>query len=115
MKKSDFKQIIKEAIEEESGPIDEIGKFYAVMKPKKGSTKEDIMLEVDAFSSIPKGSCLGVYKGKSDASRKATEALLEYSRQLDELKAQMEAYRSTKADIAEKKEKAKELIKKLKQ
>jgi len=115
MKKSDFKQIIKEAIEEEAGCVDEIGKFFVVMKPSQGSTKDDIMREVDVFESIPRGKTLGVYKSKSDASRKATEAVLEYGRKIDELKAQMDDYRKSKSDIKEKQAAAKELIKKLKQ
>ena len=114
MKRSDFKRLILEAIEEEMGPIDEIGKFYVVMKPNQHSKKEDIMLEADVFENIPKGSCLGVYKNKSDASRKATEAILEYGRQVDELKAKMDEYRNSKTAVAEKKKAATELIKKLK-
>jgi hypothetical protein len=54
MKLSDFKQIIKEAIEEEakqiteveSIAIDEVGKFFIVEKPSQDSSMEDVVYEL---------------------------------------------------------------------
>lgn len=94
--------------------VDEIGKFYAVMKPKKGSKKDDIMREVTVFDEIKMDEVKGCYKQKSDASRVATEAILEYERELKEMEEAMDEYRNAKNDIKEKAKSAKERIEKLK-
>jgi Arc/MetJ-type ribon-helix-helix transcriptional regulator len=103
---------VKEA---ESSVIDEIGKFFVVKKPGKGMTKEDIVQEVTVFDEIKMDETRGVYKNRSEANRHATEALKEYEMQLKEMEDAMEAFRSAKKDIDEKKEAAKEKIQKLKQ
>ena len=112
---------MKEIITKNFEVVDEVGKFFVVAKPGTKSTKEEIMFEADPFSlaeRIKNGltyeNIMGMYKQKSDASRVATEALKARDTQLDELKASMEEFRTTKKDIDEKKTKAKELIKKLK-
>jgi hypothetical protein len=56
----------------------------------------------------------GVYKNKSEANRHATEALKEYDMMMKEVEDAMNEFRNSKKDIDEKKNKAKELIKKLK-
>lgn len=101
--------------------VDEVGKFFVVEKPSKDSTKDDILFQSDIFyfaNQIKGGlnteDVVGIYKNKSDANRIATELLKARDTQLDELKASMEEYRTTKKDIEEKKSKAKELIQKLK-
>ena len=101
--------------------VDEVGKFFVVEKPSKDSTKDDILFQSDIFyfaNQIKGGlnteDVIGIYKNKSDANRIATELLKARDTQLDELKASMEEYRTTKKDIEEKKSKAKELIQKLK-
>jgi len=101
--------------------VDEVGKFFVVEKPSKDSTKDDILFQSDIFyfaNQIKGGlnteNVVGLYKNKSDANRIATELLKARDTQLDELKASMEEYRTTKKDIEDKKSKAKELIQKLK-
>ncbi len=58
MKKSELKYIIKEALEattmEMVEPIDEIGTFMIVKKPKRGMAMEDMMQEVSIYDSIMK-------------------------------------------------------------
>ena len=113
---------VKEAITKDYDVVDEVGKFFVVTKPDTKSTKEDILFDADAFKFADKikgglkfENVLGMFKNKSDASRTATEALKERDTQIDELKSSMDEFRTSKKDIDEKKNKAKELIKKLKQ
>ena len=113
---------VKEAITKNYDVVDEVGKFFVVTKPDTKSTKEDILFDADAFKFADKikgglkfENVLGMFKNKSDASRTATEALKERDTQIDELKSSMEEFRTSKKDIDDKKAKAKELIKKLKQ
>ena len=117
MKKSELKYIIKEALEattmEMVEPIDEIGTFMIVKKPKKGMAMEDMMQEVSIYDSIMKEEIIMATTNKSAARKRAKEALKEYEMQKTALKNEMEGYRSAKKDIEEKKTKAKELINKL--
>lgn len=113
---------VKEAITKNYDVVDEIGKFFVVTKPDTKSTKEDILFDADAFKFADKikgglkfENVLGMFKNKSDASRTATEALKARDTQIDELKSSMDEFRTSKKDIDEKKNKAKDLIKKLKQ
>ena len=130
MKLSDFKKLIKEAIEEEteqiaevqSIPVDEVGKFFIVEKPDQNSEMEDVVYELSLpeFALQIKGgleikNILGVYKQKSDARRAGTEALKAYQDSLKEMEDAMEAFRAAKKDIKDKKAIAKEKIQKLKQ
>lgn len=130
MKLSDFKKLIKEAIEEEAGqiaevqsiPVDEVGKFFIVEKPDQNSEMEDVVYELSLpeFALQIKGglevkNILGVYKQKSDARRAGTEALKAYQDSIKEMKDAMEAFRTAKNEVADKKKTATELIKKLKQ
>jgi|688.fasta_scaffold05951_28 hypothetical protein len=118
MKLNQLRQLIREEIEnvtqEVYEPIDEMGKFYIVEKPKRGSKKEDIMREATAFDEIVKENTIGIYKQRSDANRAATEAIKEYETQLQELEGQMEEFRKHKSELEEKKKKAKETITRLK-
>jgi len=117
MKKSELKYIIKEALEattmEMIEPIDEIGTFMIVKKPKKGMTMEDMLQEVSIYDSIMKEEIIMASTNKSAARKRAKEALKEYEMQKTTLKREMEEYRMAKKDIEEKKTKAKELINKL--
>ena len=113
---------VKEAITKDYDVVDEVGKFFVVIKPDTKSTKEKIMFEADAFKFADKikgglkfENVLGMFKNKSDASRTATEALKARDTQIDELKSSMEEFRTSKNEIANKKAKAQELIKKLQQ
>jgi len=108
--------------EAESIPVDEIGKFFIVEKPGKDSEMEDVVYELSLpeFALQIKGgleikNILGVYKQKSDARRAGTEALKAYQDTLKEMEDAMEAFRTAKKDIEEKKAIAKEKIQKLKQ
>lgn len=93
--------------------VDEIGKFYAVSKPKKGMTKEEMVQESTVFSPLDESNCVGVYKNRSEANRKATETLLEYEKMIKEVEEAMNEFRNAKGDIKEKRDKAKEKIKAL--
>lgn len=113
---------VKEAITKNYNVVDEVGKFFVVTKPDTKSTKEDILFDADAFKFADKikgglkfENVLGMFKNKSDANRTATEALKARDTQIDELKTSMDEFRTSKKDIDEKKNKAKDLIKKLKQ
>ena len=101
--------------EESPSVIDEIGKFFVVKKPGKGMTKEDMVYEATIFDEIKVDEIKGAYKNRSEANRHATESLKEYEMQLKEMEDAMEAFRSAKKDIEEKKAAAKEKIQKLKQ
>jgi len=102
---------------------DEVGKFFVVEKPRsKNTTIEDIVFESDVFyfaNQIRGGlkfeNIIGLYKQKSDARREGMEALKAYQSQLKEMEDAMEAFRTTKKDIEEKKKVAREKIEKLKQ
>ena len=117
MKTSELKYIIKEALEattmEMIEPIDEIGTFMIVKKPKRGMAMEDMMQEVSIYDSIMKEEIIMATTNKSAARKRAKEALKEYEVQKTALKKEMEEYRMAKEAIAEKKAKAKELINKL--
>ena len=103
-----------DAKEEPTSVIDEVGKFFVVKKPNKDSKKEGMVYEATVFDEIKMDETKGVYKNKSEANRHAAEALKEYDMQLKEMEDAMEAYRSAKKDIEEKKNSAKEKIQKLK-
>lgn len=114
MKLRDLLNEIEEAEVKTNEIIDEIGKFFIVKKPTKGSTKEDIMQEVTVFDEIRMDEIKGCYKQKSDASRVATEAIKEYESMMKEVETAMDEFRSAKTDIEEKKRLAKEKIQSLK-
>ena len=122
MKLSDFKKLIVEAIEEKKTeatmemmePLDEIGTFMIVKKPRKGMTIEDMLQEVSIYDSIMKEEIIMATMDKSAARKRAKEALKEYEMAKEALKKDMEEYRAAKEAIEEKKKKAKETIMRLK-
>ncbi len=87
MKLNQLRQLIKEELEaiqqEEYTPVDEVGKFFVVKKPKGKMTKEDMVYEATVFDEIKMDETKGVYKNKSEANRHATEVLKEYEMQLN--------------------------------
>lgn len=119
MKKTELKQLIKEALGAESievkEPYNEIGQITLVLKPKKGMGMDDMIRPASIYDTINMDEILGAYMGsnKSAARKAAKEALKEYEIQKDALKKEMEEYRTAKKDIEDKKAKAKELINKL--
>jgi len=114
MKLTDLLNEIEEAEVQTNEVIDEIGKFFVVKKPSKGMSKDDIMMEATVFDEIKMDEVKGCYKQKSDASRVATEAIKEYESRMKEVEDAMEAFRSAKTEIEEKKKDAKEKIQSLK-
>ena len=118
MKLSQLKRLILETLEEEVEPqyevYDEVGKIYQVKRPAVGMTKEDMVCEVTVFDDIDENKTHGVYKNRSEANRTANELLKNYESQITELETEMENYRTTKKEVAEKAKLAKERIAKLK-
>ena len=118
MKLSDLRKLIKEELsniqEEAHNPIDEIGKFFVVEKPKKGTTKENMVREATVFDDIKAEDTLGVYKNKSEANRLAGEALKAFEEQLKEVESSMEEIRKDREAIKAKAQAAKEKINKIK-
>jgi hypothetical protein len=101
--------------EEEYKPVDEIGKFFVVSKPKKGMiNKNEMVYEATIFDEIIKEETVGVYKNKLDAGREATLKLKEFEEKLKEIESAMNEYRDSQKDIDAKKEKARNLILKVK-
>jgi predicted nicotinamide N-methyase len=121
MKLTEFKKLIKEAIEDEKKeatmemmePIDEIGTFVIVKKPKRGMTMEDMLQEVSIYDSIMKEEIIMATTNKPAARKCAKEALKEYEIAKKALQQEMEDYREAKKAIEEKKKKARETIKRL--
>ena len=121
MKLAEFKKLIKEAIEEEKKettmemmePVDEIGTFMIVKKPRKGMTMEDMLQEVSIYDSIMKEEIIMATMDKSAARKRAKEALKEYEMAKEALMKEMEEFREAKKAIEDKKKKAKETIARL--
>ena len=103
--------------------VDEIGKFFVVEKPKsKEDTTEDLVFEstMTYFANQIRGGLnekdiVGFYIKRGDANKAAKEAIEAYETNLKEMEEAMNAFRSAKNDIKEKKAAAKEKIQKLKQ
>jgi hypothetical protein len=121
MKLSDFKKLIVEAIEEKKTeatmemiePLDEIGTFMIVKRPRKGMTMEDMLQEVSIYDSIMKEEIIMATTNKSAARKRAKEALKEYEMAKEALQREMEEFREAKRAIEDKKKKAKETIMRL--
>ena len=117
MKLSDLRKLIIESVNEEVleevKPVDEIGSFYVVQKPKKGSTKADIVKEMTVFDEIDPKSVLGVYAKRPAANQKASEAIKEMEASIKDLELSMNEFRDAKKGIDEKKKRAADIIKKL--
>jgi hypothetical protein len=121
MKLSDFKKLIVEAIEEKKTettmemmePVDEIGTFMIVKKPKRGMTMENMLQEVSIYDSIMKEEIIMATTNKSAARKCAREALKEYEIAKEALMKEMEEFREAKKAIEDKKKKAKETIMRL--
>jgi hypothetical protein len=120
MKKSELKNLIKEALEAETlemkEPYNEIGEIILVMKPKRGMSMDDMVRPASIYDTIDMNEIAGAYtsNNKSAARKAAKLAMKEYEMQKEALKREMDEYRAAKDAIAEKKAKAKELIMKLK-
>ena len=117
MKLSDLRKLIIESVNEEVleevKPVDEVGSFYVVEKPKKGSTKAGIVKEMTVFDNIDPKSVLGVYAKRPAANQKASEAIKEMEKHIKDLELSMNEFRDAKNGINEKKKRAADIIKKL--
>ena len=91
-------------------PMDEIGKLYQVKLADGKMTKEEMVCEVTVFDDINPKETSGVFKNPSEARRHAGEILKEYETKLEEVKAAMEEYRTSRAEIDKKKKEAKDKI-----
>jgi len=123
MKLTDFKKLIKEAIEEETKettmemmePYNEIGEIILVMKPKRNMGMGDMIKKASIYDTINMDEIMGAYMGNnmSEAKKAAKEALKEYDMAKEALMKEMEEFREAKRAIEEKKKKAKETIARL--
>ena len=119
MKRSDLKQLIKEAIEEVqpeinkdplnegfTPEIDEVGAFWVVEKPTTSSTIDDICLEckdVAYFANQVKGGLdmgdiKGIFTKEPKAKKLAEKLLIERDKKKDEVKKVGEAYKKMKEE-----------------
>ena len=103
--------------------VDEIGTFFVVEKPKsEQDTIEALVFDstmLKFFNQVRGGlkeeNIVGFYIKRGDAIKAAKEAIEAYETNLKEMEEAMDAFRSAKNDIKEKKAAAKEKIQKLKQ
>jgi hypothetical protein len=123
MKKSELKQLIREAIEEVKPEIeedvineafspetDEVGAFWIVEKPSTSATIDDICFEckdVAYFANQVKGGLnvediKGVFTKEVKAKKLAEKLLAERDKKKDEVKVAAEAYRKMKEETLSK-------------
>ena len=123
MKKSELKQLIREAIEEVKPEIeediineafspetDEVGAFWVVEKPSTSATIDDICFEckdVAYFANQVKGGLniediKGVFTKEVKAKKLAEKLLAERDKKKDEVKVAAEAYRKMKEETLSK-------------
>lgn len=119
MKKSELKQLIREAIEEVKPEIeedvineafspetDEVGAFWIVEKPSTSATIDDICFEckdVAYFANQVKGGLniedvKGVFTKEAKAKKLAEKLLAERDKKKDEVKVAADAYKKMKEE-----------------
>jgi vacuolar-type H+-ATPase subunit I/STV1 len=117
MKKSDLKQLIREAIEEvkpkvdeakeDFAPeVDEIGSFWVVEKPSTSSTLDDICFECENIAylinqvrgGLSEKDIKGVFFKEAKAKKLAEKLLADRDKKKDEVKQAAEAYKKMKED-----------------
>ena len=119
MKRSDLKQLIREAIEEVKPEIeedvineafspetDEVGAFWIVEKPSTSATIDDICFEckdVAYFANQVKGGLniedvKGVFTKEAKAKKLAEKLLAERDKKKDEVKVAADAYKKMKEE-----------------
>ena len=114
---------INQIDEAKTDVVDEIGTFFVVEKPKsEQDTIEALVFDstmLKFFNQVRGGlkeeNIVGFYIKRGDANKAAKEAIEAYETNLKEMEEAMNAFRSAKNDIKEKKAAAKEKIQKLKQ
>jgi hypothetical protein len=116
MKKSELKQLIREAIEEikpveeakkDFAPeVDEVGSFWVVEKPSLSSTLDDICFECDNVAylinqvrgGLNEKDIVGLFKKEAKAKKMAEKLLAELDKKKNEVKAAAEAYKKMKEE-----------------
>ncbi len=117
MKKSELKQLIREAIEEvkpkveeakeDFAPeVDEIGSFWVVEKPSTSATLDDICFECENIAylinqvrgGLSEKDIKGVFFKEAKAKKLAEKLLAERDKKKDEVKQAAEAYKKMKEE-----------------
>jgi len=117
MKKSELKQLIREAIEEvkpkvdeakeDFAPeVDEIGSFWVVEKPSTSSTLDDICFECENIAylinqvrgGLSEKDIKGVFFKEAKAKKLAEKLLADRDKKKDEVKQAAEAYKKMKEE-----------------
>jgi len=117
MKKSELKQLIREAIEEvkpkvdeakeDFAPeVDEIGSFWVVEKPSTSATLDDICFECENIAylinqvrgGLSEKDIKGVFFKEAKAKKLAEKLLVDRDKKKDEVKQAAEAYKKMKEE-----------------
>jgi len=117
MKKSELKQLIREAIEEVKPKVeeakedfapetDEIGSFWVVEKPSTSATLDDICFECENIAylinqvrgGLSEKDIKGVFFKEAKAKKLAEKLLAERDKKKDEVKQAAEAYKKMKEE-----------------
>ena len=117
MKKSELKQLIREAIEEvkpkveeakeDFAPeVDEIGSFWVVEKPSTSATLDDICFECENIAylinqvrgGLSENDIKGVFFKEAKAKKLAEKLLADRDKKKDEVKQAAEAYKKMKEE-----------------
>jgi hypothetical protein len=117
MKKSELKQLIREAIEEvkpkveeakeDFAPeVDEVGSFWVVEKPSTSATLDDICFECENIAylinqvrgGLSEKDIKGVFKKEAKAKKLAEKLLADRDKKKDEVKQAAEAYKKMKEE-----------------
>ena len=123
MKKSELKQLIREAIEEVKPKVeeevineafapetDEVGEFWVVEKPSTSATLDDICFKCDnvmyfarqVVGGLKPEDIKGVFVKEVKAKKLAEKLLAERDKKKDEVKVAAEAYRKMKEETLSK-------------
>ena len=117
MKKSELKQLIREAIEEVKPTVeeakedfapetDEIGSFWVVEKPSTSATLDDICFECENIAylinqvrgGLSEKDIKGVFFKEAKAKKLAEKLLADRDKKKDEVKQAAEAYKKMKEE-----------------
>ena len=119
MKKSDLKQLIREAIEEVKPKVeeevineafapetDEVGEFWVVEKPSTSATLDDVCFKCDnvmyfarqVVGGLKPEDIKGVFVKEAKAKKLAEKLLAERDKKKDEVKQAAEAYKKMKEE-----------------
>ena len=123
MKKSDLKQLIREAIEEVKPKVeeevinegftpetDEVGEFWVVEKPSTSATLDDVCFKCEnvmyfarqVMGGLKPEDIKGVFVKEAKAKKLAEKLLAERDKKKDEVKQAAEAYKKMKQETLSK-------------